>query len=94
MQLTYSGDICRDADVVVWSDNPLSVYAKADMTFVDGIKFFDRQEDLKLQEEVANERNRLTQKMLAVKKVGGATQQPFGRRTQEYHCDSVEDEGN
>ena len=84
----------KDADVVVWSDHPLSVYAKADMTFVDGIKFFDRQDDVKLREEVAAERNRLTQKMLAAKKEGGRTQRPGGRRERHYHCDSVEDEGN
>ena len=84
----------KDADVVVWSDNPLSVYAKADMTFVDGIKFFDRQEDLKKQDEVAAERNRLIQKMLAEKKDGGKTQRPSWRQGSHYHCDSEEDEGN
>jgi imidazolonepropionase-like amidohydrolase len=85
----------KDADVVVWSDHPLSVYAKAEMTFVDGIKFFDRKEDEKLQAEVDTERNRLIQKMLAAKKEGGPTQKPGGRgRGHHYHCDSDEDEGN
>lgn len=84
----------KDADVVVWSDHPLSVYAKADMTFVDGIKFFDRQDDLKLREDVAAERNRLIQKMLAVKKEGGRTQRANWQRDRHYHCDSEEDEGN
>jgi imidazolonepropionase-like amidohydrolase len=82
----------KDADVVIWSENPLSVYSKAEMTFVDGVKFFDRAEDLKLREEVKVERNRLTQKMLAVKKGGGKTTRPFGRRGSHYHCDDVEDE--
>ncbi len=90
---TGSLKVGKDADVVVWSDNPLSVYAKAEMTFVDGIKFFDRNEDLKLREEVAAERNRLIQKMLAVKKNGGSTQRPSFRRSNHYHCDSEEDEG-
>ncbi len=85
----------KDADVVVWSDHPLSVYAKAEMTFVDGIKFFDRKEDERLQDEVETERNRLVQKLLAVKKDGGNTQRPSGRgRGHHYHCDSEEDEGN
>jgi imidazolonepropionase-like amidohydrolase len=90
---TGSLKVGKDADVVVWSDNPLSIYAKAEMTFVDGIKFFDRNEDLKLREEVAAERNRLIQKMLAVKKNGGSTQKPSFRRSNHYHCDSEEDEG-
>ncbi len=84
----------KDADLVLWSDHPLSVYAKADMTFVDGIKFFDRNEDLRLRDEIAAERNRLVQKMLSVKKDGGRTQRPSARRDRHYHCDSEEDEGN
>lgn len=92
----YTGSLKpgKDADVVLWSDHPLSIYAKADMTFVDGIKFFDRQEDLKKREEVAAERNRLIQKMLAEKKDGGKMQRPSWRQGSHYHCDSEEDEGN
>jgi imidazolonepropionase-like amidohydrolase len=83
----------KDADVVLWSDHPLSIYAKADLTFVDGIKFFDREADAQLQLQVDQERNRLIQKMLAVKKDGGDTQRPSFRRRGHYHCDSEEDEG-
>ncbi len=32
----------KDADVVLWSGDPFSVYTKADMTFVDGAVTFDR----------------------------------------------------
>lgn len=85
----------KDADVVLWSDHPLSVYAKPEMTFVDGIKFFDRKDDERLQAELDTERNRLIQKLLAAKKDGGSTQKPGGRgRGHHYHCDSDEDEGN
>jgi imidazolonepropionase-like amidohydrolase len=35
----------KDADIVLWSDNPLSIYAVAEQTYVDGIKYFDRAED-------------------------------------------------
>ena len=83
----------KDADVVIWSDNPLSVYAKAEKTFVDGIKFFDREEDAQMQKEVASERNRLIQKMLAAKQGGEGTQAPRGRRfNTEYTCDDLDDE--
>ena len=90
---TGSLKVGKDADVVVWNNNPLSVYAKAEMTFVDGIKFFDRKDDEKLQAEVDSERNRLIQKMLAAKKDGGGMQKPGGRGKGYYHCDSDEDEG-
>ncbi len=92
---TGSLKVGKDADLALWSDHPLSVYAKAEMTFVDGIKFFDRKVDEQLQAELDAERNRLIQKQLAVKKDGGGTQKPGGRgRGHHYHCDSDEDEGN
>jgi imidazolonepropionase-like amidohydrolase len=54
----------KDADIVLWSDHPLSVYSKAMMTLVDGKVYFDRAEDLLLREQIAAERNRLIQKAL------------------------------
>ena len=35
----------KDADVVLWNANPLSVYATAQKTLVDGIEYYDRQTD-------------------------------------------------
>ena len=64
----------KDADVVLWNDNPLSVYATAQKTFVDGIEYYDRQRDSTMRIYIANERNRLIQKMLAAKKAGAKTQ--------------------
>ncbi|RZM21825.1 MAG: amidohydrolase, partial [Pedobacter sp.] len=61
----------KDADLVLWSDNPLSVYAKAEKTIVDGIVYFDREKDKQMRQQIANERNRIIQKMLDEKKSGG-----------------------
>lgn len=82
----------KDADVVLWNDNPLSVYAKAEKTWVDGILFFDREADLKLQDEVQKERARLIQKLQTDKKGGEGGDKP-SRPKQHYHCDSESDEG-
>lgn len=79
----------KDADVVVWSDNPLSVYAKAETTIVDGTVYYDREEDAKMNEWIEKERARLIQKMKAVKKGGGATQKPHGKRKKAFHCDDL-----
>ncbi|MBV9961544.1 MAG: amidohydrolase family protein [Parafilimonas sp.] len=65
----------KDADIVLWNANPLSVYATAQKTFVDGIEYYDRQRDSTQRIYIANERNRLIQKMQAAKK-GGAKTQP------------------
>lgn len=82
----------KDADVVVWSDHPLSIYAKAEMTFVDGIKYFDREEDLKKRDEIQTERARLIRKMLGAKKGGAPTQGVKEKHYHHYHCDDGEDE--
>jgi imidazolonepropionase-like amidohydrolase len=82
----------KDADVVLWSDNPLSIYAKAEQTYVDGIKFFDREEDKKMQDSIRKERSRIINKMIAAKKGGAPTQPAMGRAMHEYHCEDEMDE--
>ena len=37
----------KTADLVLWTDNPLSVYAKVDKTIIDGQIYFDREDDVK-----------------------------------------------
>ncbi len=54
----------KDADLVLWSDHPLSVYAMAQKTFIDGRLYFDRETDAAAQRLVASERQRLIQKMI------------------------------
>ena len=66
----------KDADVVVWSDHPLSIYAKAEQTIVDGTIYFDRKKDEEQRKFITAERNRLIQKMLNEKKNGGPVRSP------------------
>lgn len=63
----------KDADLVMWSDHPLSIYAKAEKTIVDGVVYFDRGKDAQLRKELTAERNRLIQKMNGEKRAGGPT---------------------
>jgi imidazolonepropionase-like amidohydrolase len=65
--------IGKDADVVLWSDSPLSIYAKSLYTIVDGTVYFDRQRDEQLQKEVDAERTRLVKKMTGEKRSGAPT---------------------
>ena len=60
----------KDADLVLWSDSPLSIYAKPEKTIVDGIVYFDLEHDLQLRSIITAERNRIIQKMTAEKKSG------------------------
>ena len=83
----------KDADIVLWSDHPLSIYATADKTFVDGILFFDRETDKATQVSIAAETNRIIQKMLNEKQEGKPTRPVAGRSENKlYHCDDLEEE--
>jgi imidazolonepropionase-like amidohydrolase len=61
----------KDADLVIWTDNPLSIYAKSDKTIVDGVVYFDREKDAEQRKRIAAERFRLTQKLIAEKRTAG-----------------------
>ncbi len=63
----------KDADLVLWSDNPLSIYAKSLYTIVDGVVYFDREKDATTRKTIAAERARLVQKMVGDKKAGAPT---------------------
>lgn len=64
----------KDGDVVLWSDHPLSIYAKSLYTIVDGTVYFDREKDEQLQKLVDLDRNRLIKKMVAEKRTGAPIQ--------------------
>lgn len=81
----------KDGDVVLWSDHPLSIYAKAEKTIIDGVVYYDAEEDVKMRENIRKERARLIQKMLAEKNTGAPTQKPQMRRQGHYHCETLED---
>lgn len=63
----------KDADLVLWTANPLSIYAKPEKTIVDGIIYFDLAKDAQQQKWIASERNRLIQKMIDAKNNGEKT---------------------
>lgn len=63
----------KDGDVVLWSDHPLSIYAKSLYTIVDGTIYYDRQKDEQLQKEIDAERLRLVRKMNGEKRSGAPT---------------------
>jgi hypothetical protein len=76
----------KSADLVLWTDNPLSIYAKADKTIIDGKIYFDSDADLKLREEVRKERTRIINLMIQAKKGGDQVQKPEKKEKKEYNC--------
>jgi hypothetical protein len=82
----------KDADVVLWSAHPLSVYAHAERTFVDGRQLFDIESDKVLRQDMERERLRIVQKMLSAKKGGAPTQTATVKATGHFHCDTEGEE--
>ncbi len=79
----------KDADLVLWSDNPLSIYSKAEKTLVDGIIYYDIEKDKALREALEKERIRLINKMRGEKKNGAKTQKPAKKVDHKWHCGDI-----
>ena len=92
-QRTGSLKAGKDADVVVWNAEPLSIYASPKKTFVDGTLYFDRQRDARLRQTAEAERARIIAKMLQDPDVkAGKAAKPAEKKQYLYHCDDVEEE--
>lgn len=81
----------KDADLVLWNENPLSIYAKAEKTLIEGIVYFDIKKDEEKRMEIAKERSELIGQLLQEKNKGTTTQEPKKKVKKEYHCDTLED---
>jgi imidazolonepropionase-like amidohydrolase len=55
----------KDADIVVWNGPPLSTYTRCEQTWIDGRKYFDREDDFRRRRQVAEMRAALIQRVLA-----------------------------
>ncbi|MFT5256637.1 MAG: imidazolonepropionase-like amidohydrolase [Arenicella sp.] len=80
----------KDADVVLWSHHPMSIYAKAEKTIVDGKVLFDIAEDVKKRAAIKEEKSQLITLMLNEKMKGGETKEPMKRKDRDFHCDTLE----
>jgi imidazolonepropionase-like amidohydrolase len=79
----------KDADIVIWSDNPLSIYAKAEQTYIDGMLYFDLERSEELAKRNLQERERLIKMMLKAKQAGSKTQKVKAKQQKLYHCDDL-----
>lgn len=78
----------KDADVVLWTDHPMSIYAKAQTTIIDGTVYFDIEQDLAKRKAVKKERSMLMNMMLNEKNNGGKVQPPKKNIKRENTCET------
>jgi len=79
----------KDADVVLWNGNPLSVYSKAEKTIIEGATYFDIERDTQMRANIKKERNELMSMMLKEKNKGMKTQPVKKKDKPQLHCDSL-----
>jgi imidazolonepropionase-like amidohydrolase len=80
----------KDADVVLWSTNPLSIYAKVEKTIIEGVTYYDSKKDIEQRKLVATTRSQIIDQMLDEKNKGKNTKEPKKIDKKEYHCDTLE----
>ncbi|PKV50086.1 imidazolonepropionase-like amidohydrolase [Aquimarina sp. MAR_2010_214] len=82
--------IGKDADVVLWTDHPLSIYAKAEKTIIEGAVYFDLEKDKAMRKSIAAERNKLSTMLLKAKNSGLKTQPAKKKEKQHFECETLE----
>ncbi|WP_444671094.1 amidohydrolase family protein [Flavobacterium columnare] len=83
--------IGKDADLVLWDDNPLSVYAKVDKTIIEGTLYYDRILDQQHRQSIQLEKIELINQMLQQKNQGASTRPVAKTEKRHYHCDTMEE---
>jgi len=89
---TGSIKVGKDADVVLWNDNPLSIYAIAEKTWVDGMLLFDRAEQETILANAEKEKQAIIQRMSGEASKGKNTVKYQLKRPRHYHCEDLGDE--
>lgn len=77
----------KDADVVLWSADPLSIYAIAEKTIIDGIIYYDYMQQDMLLQAAAKERSRIIAKMIAEKNGGAPVIPVVVKENKLYECE-------
>ncbi len=84
-----SVEVGKDADIVVWSADPLTIDAKVETTFVDGVRRFDRAVDAGLRRTMAAERERIITRMIAAKKAGAPAKKAGRKEHRHWTCETI-----
>lgn len=80
----------KDADLVLWSEHPMSVYAKVDKNMIEGVFYFERDKQEVVLQRLAEEKNKLINLSIEAKNKGLKTQQPKKKEKELLHCDSLD----
>ena len=80
----------KSADLVLWSDHPMSIYAVAEKTMIEGVIYYDLDRATAQVDQIASEKSKLIQDMLSAKNGGAKTQKPIQKKIVEFHCETLD----
>ena len=86
-------EVGKQADLVLWSAHPLSIYARPLLTMIEGIPYFDLVRDEAAQSSRERERQRLIAELLKVKTEGKGGSKPRRKIDPQWHCETLGEEG-
>lgn len=90
---TGSIEVGKDADIVIWTAHPFSVYARPDVTMIEGEVYFERSRDIARRGELQRERETLEKLEINRPPGSGATQPTRPTERRPTHLDDA-DGGN
>ncbi len=76
----------KDADIVIWTENPLSIYSVVEQTYIDGKLYYSIETNKVKQAQNKKEKNRLIQKMLNTNS-SKEFQKISEDKKYRFHCD-------
>lgn len=84
----------KDADLVLWTDNPLSVQAIVELTMIEGAVLYERSKNTVLEARNAAEKARILAKMLQSNEKGEPSVPFVKKKKRHFHCDTHGEEGS
>ncbi len=80
----------KDADLVVWNNNPLSIYAIAEQTYIDGVLYFDIKKSRELHKRNQIEKERIIDLMLNSNTTERKIRSIPKEKSILYECETIE----
>ena len=80
----------KDADLVIWSDNPLSIYASAEKTFIDGKIYYDSSKIESIIADIKLEKNKIINQIKSSIGKGQKVQPIVSKTNKEFFCETID----
>ena len=80
----------KHADLVLWNNNPLSVYANVEKTMIEGVIYYDKDDATAQHKQNHRDKNLILSMMIDAKKRGEDTVKPEIKEKRILHCETLD----